>query len=46
MYKQRVLQSAWRDFKIKKKHTGYENWTFAESLFWAHKHVKALLVSK
>lgn len=40
MDKQKVFENAWRDFKIKKKHKGYENWTFGQSLYYAHKRSK------
>jgi hypothetical protein len=40
-YKQRVLLRAWQDFKIKKRHNEYEEWTFSQSLYWAHKTIKA-----
>ena len=36
------MQRAWRDYKIKKAHKSYEEWTFAESLYWAHRTIKAL----
>lgn len=42
MYKQRVFQRAWHDFKVKKKHRGYEDWTFSKSLYWAHILIKQL----
>jgi hypothetical protein len=42
MYNRNVMQHAWRDYKIKKKHKGYETWTFKQSLYWAHKFVKKL----
>ena len=32
-----VMKRAWYDFKIKKQHKGYEEWTFAESLHYAHR---------
>tara|TARA_R110002049_G_scaffold51216_1_gene145016 strand:+ start:298 stop:516 length:219 start_codon:yes stop_codon:yes gene_type:complete len=41
-YKKSVMQQAWRDYKIKKSHKGYEEWTFANSLHWAHRHISAL----
>lgn len=37
-----VMQRAWQDYKIKKAHKGYEDWTFAESLHYAHRTIKAL----
>jgi hypothetical protein len=41
-YNKRVMQRAWRDYKIKKNTKCYEEWTFSESLYWAHKTIKAL----
>jgi len=41
-YKKSVMQQAWKDYKIKKAHKGYEEWTFAKSLHWAHRHISAL----
>ena len=41
-YNKSVMQRAWKDYKIKKAHKGYEEWTFAESLYWAHRTIKAL----
>ena len=41
-YNKRVMQRAWEDYKTKKAHKGYEEWTFAESLYWAHRTIKAL----
>jgi hypothetical protein len=38
-----VFYNAWRDFKIKKRHKCYENNTFAESLYWAHKCHKSFV---
>lgn len=46
LYKRKVLLRAWQDFKIKKSHRGYENWTFSNSLYWAHKHIKKLMENK
>lgn len=43
MYKQRVFARAWQDFKVKKTHKGYEDWTFSQSLYWSHKHIKTLI---
>lgn len=45
MYHQRVFTRAWYDFKVKKRHTGYESWTFSQSLYWAHRHIKELMKS-
>jgi hypothetical protein len=42
MYNKKVMEYAWRDYKIKKKHKGYETWAFSNSLYWAHKYTKAL----
>ena len=41
-YNKSVMQRAWKNYKIKKAHKGYEEWTFAESLYWAHRTIKAL----
>lgn len=41
-YKKRVMQRAWQDYKVKKAHKGYENWTFADSLYCAHRHISEL----
>jgi hypothetical protein len=41
-YNKSVMQRAWKDYKIKKVHKGYEDWTFAESLHHAHRTIKAL----
>jgi hypothetical protein len=43
MYNQRVFIRAWEDFKVKKRHKGYEEWTFSESLYWAHRHIKSVM---
>lgn len=37
MTNSKVMLRAWQDFKIKKAHKGYENWTFSDSLKHAHK---------
>ena len=42
MYRKEVMEWAWRDYKIKKKHRGYEDWKFSQSLYWAHKYMTAL----
>ena len=41
-YKKSVMKRAWDDYKFKKAHRGYEEWTFAKSLYWAHRTVKGL----
>ena len=41
-YKKSVMERAWQDFKVKKRHKGYDDWTFTNSLYWAHKHISAL----
>ena len=41
-YNKRVMQRAWRGYKVKKAHKGYEKWTFADSLHYAHKTIQAL----
>lgn len=41
-YKKNVMERAWQDFKTKKRHKGYEEWTFANSLYWAHRYISAL----
>lgn len=41
-YNKSVMQRAWKDYKIKKAHKGYEKWAFAESLYWAHRAIKAI----
>lgn len=41
-YKQSVMKRAWHDYKVKKSHKGYEDWTFANSLYWAHKSISSL----
>ena len=41
-YNKSVMQRAWQDYKVKKAHKGYEKWTFAESLHYAHRTIKAL----
>ena len=41
-YRKSVMKEAWNNYKVKKRHIGYENWTFADSLFWAHKYISAL----
>jgi len=41
-YNKSVMQRAWQDYKVKKAHKGYEEWTFAESLHYAHRTIKAL----
>lgn len=41
-YKECVMKRAWKDFKVKKQHKGFEDHTFASSLYWAHRHISAL----
>ena len=41
-YQKSVMQRAWRDYNIKKSHKGYEKWNFAQSLYYAHKTIKAI----
>tara|TARA_R100000541_G_scaffold167_3_gene632 strand:+ start:1906 stop:2082 length:177 start_codon:yes stop_codon:yes gene_type:complete len=37
-----VMYRAWHDYKIKKAHKGYEQWSFAMSLYYAHRTIKSL----
>jgi len=37
------MKQAWRDYKIKKAHVGFENWKFSDSLYWSHRHTKQLI---
>lgn len=41
-YKKNVMERAWKDFRTKKRHKVYEEWTFAKSLYWAHRYTGAL----
>ena len=41
-YNKSVMERAWKDYKLKKAHKGYKEWTFAESLHYAHRTIKAL----
>jgi len=41
-YQKSVMQRAWQDYNVKKSHKGYEKWNFAQSLYYAHKTIKAI----
>ena len=41
-YKKRVMKRAWIDYNIKKKHIGYEEWSFAKSLYCSHRYISTL----
>lgn len=42
-YRKSVMQRAWTDFKFKKSHKGYEELNFSQSLYNAHKTIKAII---
>jgi hypothetical protein len=42
-YQKSVMQRAWKDYKFKKSHKGYEEWKFSQSLYHTHKIIKAIL---
>ena len=41
-YNKSVMKRAWQDYKVKKSHKNYEEWTFSESLYWSHRTTKSL----
>jgi len=45
-YNKLVMQEAWKCYKIRKNKKCYEKWTFAESLYWAHRTIKHFVRNK